>query len=190
MIAYLKGKLLKQNNDRIIVDVNGVGYELLVGKKWLDKNLPKINESVELFVYTAARDNNITLIGFENFEDKLMFERLLKVSSVGPKTALLVLSSNNAKEIEIAVEAQNIDFFLAIKGLAKKTAQKIVIELRSQFKALAKEKEKKEQEGAGELVAALQSMDFSQPEIKKVLPLIDPKAKLDIQVKEALRLLK
>jgi len=91
------------------------------------------------------------------------------VPSVGPKTALLVISAYSASQIAKAVEDQDIEFFFKIKGVAKKTAQKIIIELRSQFKALKKEEEKKGKDGFEDLFEALKSMNFSSKEIKQIL---------------------
>lgn len=187
MYGYLRGKLLAVSQNRIILETSGVGFEVLVGQKWLDKNASKTGETFALFIHTAVRDNDISLIGFENLADKQMFERLLKVSSVGPKTALLVISEKSAAEIERAVEAQDIDFFLEIKGLAKKTSQKIIIELRSQFKALTEQKDRKRQEGAAELTAALRAMGFSPREIALAVGKVNIAQTLEDQVKEALR---
>lgn len=186
MYGYLKGKLLTVNQDRIILDTGGVGYEVLVGQKWLAKYAAQTGSEFGLYLHTAVRDKDITLIGFEVFADKLMFERLLKVSSVGPKTALLVISEKSSAAIERAVDAQDIEFFLGIKGLAKKTAQKIIIELRSQFKALAREQDRRQAESAAELAAALRAVGFSPREITSVTGKIDTTQPLENQVREAL----
>lgn len=188
MIGYLSGKLKTTIKDKIILDVNGVGYELLMPGRWLTKHSHDFDKTFSLYIHTAAKDNDITLIGFPDLDDKLMFGRLLKVPSVGPKTALLVLSAYLPGEIEQAVEAQNIEFFLGIKGLAKKTAQKIIIELRSQFKALQKEKDKETSLYLEDLTTALTSIGFSPQEIKKILPKIDRTIDLDKQIKQALKL--
>jgi Holliday junction DNA helicase RuvA len=189
MIGYLRGTLIASHKDKIWLDVNGVGYELIMPGKWLVKHTGQIGSNFTLFTYTVVRENELYLIGFENLDERLLFSRLLKVPSVGPKTALVILSQNSVSAIEEAVEKQNIDFFLAIKGLAKKTAQKVVIELRSQFKALAAEKEQTERQEMEEFYEVLGSMGFSSSEIRQTAKKINKKESLDNQIKQALRLL-
>lgn len=189
MIAFLQGKLKDILKDSIILNVNGVGYEVLMPVSWLDKHQKDLNKEFAIYIHTAAKDNDISLIGFPSLKEKIMFSRLLKVPSVGPKTALLVVSAYSASQIAKAVEDQNIEFFFKIKGVAKKTAQKIIIELRSQFKALKKEEEKSAKGDFKDLYEALQSMNFSNKEIKRMLTKIDKKLSIDKQIKQALKFL-
>ena len=124
MIGYLSGTIKHITSDMIILDVSGVGYEVLMPSRWIQNNASALGKKVVIYAHTVVRENDISIIGFSSMAEKQMFARLLKVSSVGPKTALLVISSYSVEEIEKAVEDQDIEIFLQIKGLAKKTSQK------------------------------------------------------------------
>ena len=187
MIGYLKGKLIDVVDDRIMLDVNSVGYEILVTQSWLKKNHASINKTFIFYIHTVVKENELSLIGLSTLEEKKMFNRLLKVPSVGPKTALKVISAYTVNEIEKAVEEQNLNLFIKIKGLAKKTSQKILIELRGQFKALQKEEDEEQKETYADLSNALISIGFTPKEIRRAICDIDQAEPLNQQIKQALK---
>ena len=187
MIGWLAGKLLAYDRDRVIVDVNGVGYQAAASAGVL-RNKVKIGEEIRIFVYTHVREDQLVLFGFLNLKERQMFELLLSVSGVGPKSALAVLSRGNSNEIRDAVANADVEFFKSVPGLGKKTAQRIIIDLKSKLGDLAELDLKGEREPAAkELVAALKSMGFSPDEARAAVKRVDFELPLDQQIRSALK---
>ena len=164
MIGYLSGTIkFKENND-LILEVNRVGYQVFVPVfVWQDA---KIGEKKELFIYTNVREDDLNLFGFTHKEDKQIFMHLISVSGIGPKLALNILSfSNGAKNIIRAIENADVDFFESIKGLGKKSSQRIIVDLKAKVGGI-KELEF-ETEADRDLVEALKGLGFDKEEIKK-----------------------
>ena len=128
MIATLTGTLFIRQPDRAIVDVSGVGYEVLISSRTYD-HLPATGEEVFLHIYTSVREDAITLFGFATAEDKELFLLLNTVSGVGPKLALGILSGISAGELSEALSMKNITRLTALPGVGKKTAQRLCVEL-------------------------------------------------------------
>jgi len=131
MIGYLKGKILKSNPSKIIVDVNGVGYLVFISINTYEE----INQKpeVELFIHTSVKEDSITLFGFSKESEKEMFELLIAVNGIGPKTALGILSGIRIQELKEAIINNNINRIVAAPGIGKKTAERLVLELRSKI---------------------------------------------------------
>jgi Holliday junction DNA helicase RuvA len=129
MIARLKGLLEEKSKDRVIVDVQGVGYGLLVPETVVNR-LPAIGEPVTLQVYTHVREDQLTLFGFASTLEKEVFELLMSASGVGPKLALTVLSHLDATQILEGVVKGDKALFNGISGVGKKTVEKLFVEIR------------------------------------------------------------
>lgn len=132
MIAFLRGALLERTPGRIVVDVHGVGYELLIPVSTFQV-LPPVGAPVELRVHTQAREGAIQLFGFATAHEKSLFERLVGVSGVGPKLALAALSGLSAPELAAAIAASDLARLTALPGIGKKTAERICVELRDKL---------------------------------------------------------
>ena len=132
MIGSLKGILARKAPDGVLVDVAGVGYEVRVPLSTLS-DLPPEGESVHLHIYTHVRDDAILLFGFAAQGEKKVFTTLLGVTGVGPKLALSILSGIKADEFASAVEAEDIALLSSVPGLGKKTANRIVLELKGKL---------------------------------------------------------
>ncbi len=132
MIGTLRGLLLRKAPDGVIVDVNGVGYELSIPVRTLTE-LPAEGSEVFLNVYTHVREDAIKLFGFASAMEKTVFMSLLGVSGIGPKVALAILSGIGPDEFAIAVEAEDIELLSRIPGLGKKTANRIVLEMKGKL---------------------------------------------------------
>lgn len=130
MIARLKGIIIEKTADSVIVDVNGVGYHVFVSQRGL-KELQ--NGETTFFIYTHVREDQITLFGFLSQEEKSIFERLLSVSGIGPKLALSILSGMPPNAIVQAVIKEDLARLHAIPGIGKKTAERIVVDLKDKF---------------------------------------------------------
>lgn len=132
MIAFLKGVLSGKTAACAYIDVQGVGYAVGMSQGALSK-LPAVGESVQVHTYLQVSDNGIALYGFLTLEEKALFERLIGVSGVGPKVALAALSSFTPEALVAAVQAQDVAAVQKIPGVGKKTASRIILELKGSF---------------------------------------------------------
>lgn len=168
MIAALKGTIEGRNAQSVIIDVHGVGYKVLLPSNLLAKL--KIGEKLRVFTYTHVREDALELYGFLNQEDLRLFECLIGVSGIGPKTALGIFSLGGAEIIAQAVTKADLDFFTNVPRLGKKNAQRIIIELKSRLGAVAdldlSDENLKEN---GEVIAALKNFGFTIQEAKEAV---------------------
>lgn len=132
MIAFLKGALAGKTAACAYIDVQGVGYAVGMSQGALSK-LPAVGEPVQVHTYLQVSDNGIVLYGFLTLEEKALFERLIGVSGVGPKVALAALSSFAPEALVAAVQAQDVAAVQKIPGVGKKTASRIILELKGSF---------------------------------------------------------
>lgn len=128
MIATLSGILLNKQPGHVIVDVGGVGYEVLVSGRTYEK-LPDTGDEIFLYIYTSVREDAITLFGFNKADEKELFLLLITVSGVGPKLALGVLSGISAAELCEAISRKNLGRLTSLSGVGKKTAERLCVEL-------------------------------------------------------------
>lgn len=132
MIAFLKGVLAGKTANCAYIDVQGVGYAVGMSQGALAK-LPAVGQAVQVHTYLQISDNGIALYGFLTLEEKALFERLIGVSGVGPKIALAALSSFTPEALVAAVQAQDVTAVQKIPGVGKKTASRIILELKGSF---------------------------------------------------------
>ncbi len=135
MIACLRGPLIYRGVNRVIVDVNGVGYNVFVSLNTLE-SLPNRDEAL-LHIHTAFRENSLELYGFATEEEKALFEMLLSVSGIGPKTSLTILSGISPDGFRRAVHEKDLAKLSSIPGIGKKSAERIVVELREKVTSIA-----------------------------------------------------
>lgn len=194
MIGLLNGKLTEKGTDSVIVDVGGVGYEVLVPLSTLAK-LPKTGEAVTLYIHTHVREDDLRLFGFESKNDKTAFLTMLKVSGVGPKLALTVLGALGGQDLAQVIGDSDTKRLSAIPGIGKKTAERMILELSGKLKV-----ESKDASGAtagsmfAELASALQNLGFKPVQVDRVLADMRgrsaPDAPFAALLREALSLLK
>jgi holliday junction DNA helicase RuvA len=132
MIAHLNGILDSIENNIITIDVNGVGYKVMVPISLLSQ-LPKIGEKVKVYTYQVVREDSVELFGFGRKEERHLFSMLLSVSGVGPKTAAALISGVKMEDLVIAITKGNVDLITRVPGVGTKTAQKIVIDLKEKI---------------------------------------------------------
>jgi Holliday junction DNA helicase RuvA len=137
MIGYIEGNLFTLKTNYVIVNVNGVGYELGISLN----TYSKMNGSnfVKLFVFTYVREDKIELYGFSDDKEKAAFEILIKTSGVGPRVAMSILSGLTTLELADAVRTNNINSLVKIPGIGRTKAQKILFELKNRFKGFDSE---------------------------------------------------
>jgi holliday junction DNA helicase RuvA len=136
MIAYLSGKLLEKDANLVIIDVGGVGYEVSIPLSTFYE-LGELGSDVTLRVQTIVREDAFQLFGFKTLREKELFLLLISVSGIGPKSAITALSGMSADEIISAIRTNNLVRLNAIPGVGKKTAERIVIELRDKITKLS-----------------------------------------------------
>ena len=133
MIAYLKGKLAHKDRAHVIIDVNGVGYEVKISLQTYEA-LAATDELCQLFTHLQIKEDSHTLVGFYTFDEKLLFLDLISVSGIGLSTALVMLSSFSSSEIRAAIMNENLALIQSIKGIGSKTAQRVILELKDKCK--------------------------------------------------------
>lgn len=133
MIAYLRGKVLTTTAETVILDVNGVGYEVYCTGSVFRKLT--IGAVTEIFTYLQVKEDGMTLFGFDTPQEKELFLKLISVSGVGPKMGISILASLSADEFAIAVATADVKRLSKVKGLGKKTAEKIILELHGKISA-------------------------------------------------------
>lgn len=166
MIASLKGTILEKNPPQIVVDVQGVGYELDVPMSTF-YNLPESGDEVFLKTVMIVREDAHLLYGFLTAEEKNLFKLLLKVSGIGPRTALAILSSMSPADFGSAVSSEEIGLLTKIPGIGKKTAERMVLELKD--KVLPSSGSAPIENGQVEILQALCALGFSDREARSAL---------------------
>lgn len=139
MIAFLKGKLIHIMKDSIILNVNNVGYRLLLPNSALAK-LPNVEEVLTVYTYLAVRDDNLQLYGFLYADELEIFTKIISVSGVGPKNALSLISTYSPLDIKNIISTRDIVSLTKVPGIGKKTAERIVLELKDKFKDIVPSK--------------------------------------------------
>ena len=134
MIGRLHGLLAEKNPPEILVDCNGVGYEVLVPMSTF-YNLPSLGEKVSLLTHLVVREDAQILYGFAQASERAAFKQLIKISGVGPRTALSVLSGLSVEELAQAVTSQEAGRILKVPGIGKKTAERLLLELKGKLGA-------------------------------------------------------
>jgi holliday junction DNA helicase RuvA len=135
MIAYLRGKLLEKHPNQVIVDTSGVGYDVIIPVSTFSA-LPDAGSEVALRIYTHVREDALSLFGFFTREEKSLFERLISVSGIGPSLAVKVLSGLAAPAIIDAIRGGDVAQLVRIPGVGKKTAERMVLELKDKLEGL------------------------------------------------------
>lgn len=135
MIGYLSGKLLEKEANTVIIDVNGVGYEVTIPLSTF-YDLGEIGDAVELRIFTYVREDTLQLFGFKTLREKELYLKLISVQGIGAKSGISMLSGMSADEIIVSIRTDNLAKLTSIPGVGKKTAERIVIELRDKLNDL------------------------------------------------------
>lgn len=194
MLAYIKGNLEIKNNDYIVIDVGGLGYKVNMSKRALE-NVGNIGDKIKVYTYYRVREDDISIFGFNTNEELRMFELLLSVSGIGAKVALTILSNIEITEFALAVITDDVNKIVKIPGIGKKSAQRIILELKDKLKAQelaeAEEqgetkqiKQEKNNEAEEEAIAALQILGYSKKDIEKAFGKL---ANKDVSVEELIK---
>jgi Holliday junction DNA helicase RuvA len=188
MIAALKGKLQALGSEWAIVNVNGIGFQVYMPTSTLSA-LGAIGEEVELHTHLYIREDNATLYGFATPEELGLFQTLIGVSGLGPKLALVMLSAMSAEKLAIAIASGSADLLAEIPGIGKKTANRIILELKEKIGAgwLAAAPAELAEESA-DVLAALTALGYSVREATQAVASIPPDQQLTLEEKIKLAL--
>jgi len=195
MIAFLRGRILEKQPNRVIVDVHGVGYEVVIPLSTYYE-IGDEGSDVSLRIHTHVREDALQLYGFLTDFERQVFERLIGISGIGPKLALAVLSGVDSRDLVGAVQRGDVARLIAIPGIGKKTAERIVLELRDRVAQLAvpiPEADAATVESErlrADLLSALQNLGYHRPQADKALDTIlttAPEPSFEQALKSALR---
>ena len=174
MIGYIKGKVLSAVDNVVLLENNGIGYEITCSNAVFQKLL--VEKQGEVYTYLAVRDDGVSLYGFISLEEKNMFLKLITVSGVGPKMGITVLSSIDISSLATMIATSDVKGLSKIKGLGKKTAERIILELREKVEASYRQdgenieapilEQTKEDEDA---IIALMSLGFTKSECVRAI---------------------
>jgi len=129
MISFIVGRIEEKNENSIVIECSGIGYELFVSTSTLS-TLPLVGENAKVYTYMQVREDGISLFGFSTVDERDLFYKLISVSGVGPKMAISVLSGMKISDLLVCILKEDTNMLSKIKGLGKKTAERIVLELK------------------------------------------------------------
>lgn len=199
MISYIKGELTQVFEDTVVVETNGIGYNIRVPGSVLDR-LPSVGSSVRIYTYLYVKEDAMNLFGFLSRDDLSVFKLLLNVSGIGPKGALAILSTIGPDDLRFAVLSEDVKTISSAPGIGAKTAKRLIIELKDKLKlaevfetALAnKEKASSENDvllAKNEAVEALVALGYASAQAMKAVQQVENAEEKDSEqiLKEALK---
>jgi Holliday junction DNA helicase RuvA len=170
LIAQLRGRLLRKETQEAVVDVNGVGYRLTIPLSTFYR-IGEPGQEVTLLAHTHVREDTLALFGFLTAAEQALFERLISVSGVGPKVAIAILSGIEAPDLVAALRTSDVARLTRIPGVGKKTAERLVLELKDKVQGLVAAEPETPPSAPGtakdDLVSALVHLGYSRPEAEK-----------------------
>ncbi|URL06139.1 Holliday junction branch migration protein RuvA [Avibacterium sp. 21-595] len=201
MIGRLTGLLVEKQPPEILLDVQGIGYELLLPMTSF-YNLPETGQQTTLFTHLVVREDAHLLFGFSHKQDRSLFRELIKTNGVGPKLALAILSAMSVNEFAYAIEREELSKLVKIPGVGKKTAERLLVELKGKFKDLqqadffiesthlpmVEKSSNKENMHIDDAVAALIALGYKASEAEKMVKKVaDPTLNSEQLIREALK---
>ena len=168
MIYRLSGILIEKQPSFAVIDVSGIAYEVAISLSTYSE-LPSLNDNVVMYIHMVVREDGIFLFGFLSQEEKQMFLLLVTVSGIGPKLAMKILSGVGSSQLRNAIAASDHDALSAIPGVGKKTAQRIVVELKDKFDSLPDVSESSGSAVIEDVVSALVNLGYKLPDCRKAV---------------------
>ncbi|WP_156291182.1 Holliday junction branch migration protein RuvA [Oceanobacillus salinisoli] len=197
MIAYIRGNVALVQDESVVIDVQGVGYELICANPFAFQTY--INKEILIHTFHYVREDMQVLYGFKNEDEKYLFTKLISVSGIGPKGALSILGSVDIQEFVGAIEREDDKFLTSFPGVGKKTARQIILDLKGKLNvsfSIGPDAEQDTKENKinnqvlSEVQEALKSLGYTEKEIKSILPELKKQSDQDIDgmVRKALAL--
>jgi holliday junction DNA helicase RuvA len=170
VIGHLQGTVLRASPERVLVDVQGVGYEVHIPlSTYYEIERAGPGGAIGLFIHTHLREDGIALFGFWSEREKLLFEKLIAVSGIGPRLARVVLSGMAADDLLAALAGGDLGRLTTIPGIGRKTAERMVLELRDKVRELAAELPGKEAGADGDVVSALINLGYKPSQAERAV---------------------
>ncbi len=182
MFNYIKGTVTNVTPNYIVVENNNIGYEILVSNPYYYNE----QNDIKIYIYCHIREDEFTLYGFKDKEEKELFLKFINVKGLGPKVAMIILGSGSVSGIKDAIERENILYLKKIPKVGEKLARQIILDLKGK---LVKKEDSQIQNDYKELISALENLGYKSNDIKKVLPNIKNEEKIENQIKIALKYL-
>lgn len=182
MFNYIKGKVVDQESNYIVVESNNIGFQIQVANPYSYE----LGNNEQIFLYNHIREEEYTLYGFKNKEEKELFLRLINVKGLGPKMALPMLATGSVSGIIDAIDRENVLYLTKFPKIGEKIARQIILDLKGK---LAANLQVENNSTNDELIDVLTSLGYKNSDIKKVIKSIDSSLPIELQVKEALKLL-
>ena len=188
MIGRITGTLLEKNPPHVLVDVQGVGYEIDVPMSTF-YNLPNLGEKITLLTHLTVREDAHLLYGFGNAQERQTFRELIKVSGIGARTALSVLSGMSAPELAQAISLQDVGRLIRVPGIGKKTAERLLLELKGKLGADLDIGPHPATQGAHDVLNALLALGYSEREASAATKSLPADIEVSDGIKRALKTL-
>jgi len=182
MFNYIKGKVVDQESNYIVVESNNIGFQIHVANPYSYE----LGSNEQIFLYNHIREEEYTLYGFKNKEEKELFLRLINVKGLGPKMALPMLATGSVSGIIDAIDRENVLYLTKFPKIGEKIARQIILDLKGKLAANLQDENNSTND---ELIDVLTSLGYKNSDIKKVIKSIDYSLPIELQVKEALKLL-
>ncbi len=193
MLYFLRGKILTQGTGFVVVEVKDMGYKVFVSEELIQKNQP--GDEAEFYVHQYVRENSLDLYGFNSEEKLRLFELLLSISGIGPKSSLAAVSITDVASFKDSISRGDPAFLTKVSGIGKKTAERVILELREKIVVLGASpgpgSEAEDKKFSSDELDALVSLGYSVAQAREALYKVDPEIKDSSErIRQALRHIK
>ena len=191
MITHIRGKLVEKNPNNVVIECNGLGYNLPISLQTFS-NIPDV-ESIKLHTHLIIREDAHILYGFWDVTEREIFKLLISVSGVGPSTAITMLSSMDTEEIQRSIASENVDKIRSVKGIGIKTAQRVIVDLKDKILKtydISEDLSTSNNTIKNEALSALEVLGFTRKKVDNIIQVIlqdSPNIKLEELLKRALK---
>ena len=187
MIVYIEGKIISKLVDKVVVNVNGLGYECGISGSTFE-DLPEEGKSVSLYTYLSISENSHNLFGFSTLNEKDLFELLISVNGIGPKTAMPILSASRIDDIKERIASGDAKMLSSLPGIGPKTANRIIVELKDKVGSFPSSQSVQalDQSIVSDALEALNLLGYKGIQVRREIELIVSENK-DIQIEELIK---
>ena len=182
MYNYIKGKIIEISSNYIVLDNNGIGYQIYTGNPYSFQE----GQEYTIYVYQKIAEDDNSLYGFKTKEEKELFLKLIGVKGLGPKMAMPMIALGSVSGIADAIDRENVLYLKKFPKIGDKVARQIILDLKGK---LYVEQLDNSDDTTNELIEVLESLGYKKVDIKRILPQVDPSETLENQVKSALKLM-
>ncbi len=183
MYSYFNGIIDNTTSNSVVIDVNGIGYNIFVPNPFSYE----IGKTYKIYVYNHIREDESSLYGFKSMEEKELFLKLINVKGMGPKVASGIFATGSISGIVDAINKENVLYLTKFPKVGDKLAKQIILDLKGKVDTTIEIED--DNNNIEELISVLENLGYKTSEIKKIIPMVDNSKSLEEQVKEALKLL-